>query len=33
MAARDRENSILRLENYLLKNNRGLPPGTDDQSF
>ena len=33
MAARDRENLILRLENYLLKNNRGLPPGPNDQSF
>jgi len=28
MAARDRENLILRLENYLLRQNRGLPPGT-----
>lgn len=27
MAARDRENLILRLENYLLRADRGLPPG------
>ena len=33
LAGRDRENLILRLENYLLKNNRSLPPGSDDQSF
>jgi len=26
MAARDRENLILRLENYLLRAERGLPP-------
>ena len=34
LAARDRENLILRLENYLLRNERGLPsPGTDDKPF
>jgi len=27
MAARDRENLMLRLENYLLRHDRGLPPG------
>lgn len=27
MAARDRENLLLRLENYLLRSERGLPPG------
>lgn len=27
MVARDRENLVLRLENYLLRADRGLPPG------
>ena len=27
VAARDRENLILRLENYLLRSERQLPPG------
>ena len=27
IAARDRENLMLRLENYLLRLDRGLPPG------
>ncbi len=29
IAARDRENLILRLENYLLRAERGLPPGNE----
>ncbi len=32
LAARDREILILRLENYMFRNERGLPPpGLDDQ--
>jgi hypothetical protein len=32
MAARDRENLILRLENYLLRAERGLPPGKENDA-
>ena len=33
VSARDRENLILRLENYLLRAERSLPPGSDEKTL